>query len=327
MVEHDRSCQTNRRTRTDRSHPMHTITSVKPAADDVANAEAVSPPHGRLRLVGGQACAATVDTQEAGLLRAAEDYERFYAPITGRLVEPLLDAAAVGPGTRVLDVATGAGCLAAGAARRGASVIGIDIDESMVQLARRRHPELDVRQADAEALPFEDRSFDAVIGNFLVHHLPSPSDAIAEFVRVLAPGGLLALTAWDVPARTRFVGVFLEAIAESGSSRSERTTPRPDFFRYSADPAFAGLLSGRGLQEIAVKTTRFEHSVPSTSTLWDGLFAGTDGSSAGLILHQPQDVQREIRMAFERRASHYWTGERLELPVSAKVASGRRLAA
>jgi SAM-dependent methyltransferase len=206
-------------------------------------------------------------------------------------------------------------------------VIGIDVDDSMVQLARRRHPQLAFRQADAQALPFADCSFDAVIGNFLVHHLPTPSDAIAEFVRVLAPGGLLALTAWDAPARTRFVGVFLEAIAESGSSRPEHMTPRPDFFRYSADPAFAGLLSGRGLQEIAVRTMRFEHSVATTSTLWDGLLAGTDRSSATLISHQAQDVQRQIRRAFERRASEYWTGERLELPVSAKVARGRRLAA
>jgi SAM-dependent methyltransferase len=314
-------------TRPARGRGAMRLASVKPAADGVSRAEAVSPPRGRLRLVGGQAHAPAVDAHQAGPLGAAEDYERFYAPITGRLVDPLLDAAGVRHGTRVLDVATGPGCLAAGAARRGASVTGIDIDDSMVKLARRRHPELDFRKADAQALPFDDCSFDAVVGNFLVHHLRSASDAIAEFVRVLAPGGLLALTAWDVPARTRFVGVFLEAIAEFGESRPDQTTPRPEFFRYSPDSAFAGLLSGRGLQEVAVSTTSFAHSVATAGELWDGLFAGTDHSSATLISDQPQDVQRQIRLAFERRAGSYWTGERLELPVSAKVARGRRLAA
>jgi SAM-dependent methyltransferase len=252
------------------------------------------------------------------------DYVRFYSPITRRLTEPLLDAAGVRPGTRVLDVATGPGCLAARAAGRGASVVGVDIDESMVQLARRQHPKLDFRRADAAALPFEDGSFDAVVANFLVHHLRSASDAIAEFARVLAPGGVVALTAWDVPARTRFVGVFLEAIAGCGVSAPEPRTPRRDFFHYSADAAFAGLLSARGLQDVVVRTTAFQHSVTTTGELWDGLFAGTDCSSATLILRQPQHVQRQIRTAFERRAGAYWTGERLELPVSAKVASGCR---
>jgi SAM-dependent methyltransferase len=263
-------------------------------------------------------------TLAAGLHTAAAEYVRFYSPITRRLTEPLLDAAGVGRGTRVLDLATGPGCLAARAADRGACVVAVDIDESMVELARRRHPKLDVRRADAQALPFEDGSFDAVVANFLVHHLRSAPDAIAEFTRVLAPGGVVALSAWDVPARTRFVGVLLEAIAGCGVRAPEPRSRRRDFFHYSTDAAFAGLLSARGLQDVVVRTTTFHHPVATTAELWDGLFAGTDCSSATLILHQPPHVQHQIRMAFERRAGAYWTGERLELPVSAKVASARR---
>jgi SAM-dependent methyltransferase len=296
---------------------------VKSAANDVTSTTSVVPSRARLRLVDGHASDLTVGTPAPGSQTAAADYVRFYSPITARLTEPLLDAAGVRPGTRVLDVATGAGCLAARAAGRGASVVGVDIDESMVQLARRRHPTLDLRQADATALPFEDGSFDAVIANFLVHHLRSAPDAVAEFARVLAPGGVVALSAWDVPAQARFVGVFLEAIADCGVSAPELRTPGRDFFHYSADAAFAGLLRAPGLQDVAVRTTAFQHSVATTGELWDGLFAGTDRSSATLILRQPQHVQRQIRAGFVRRAGSYWTGERLALPVSAKVASGR----
>jgi hypothetical protein len=142
---------------------------------------------------------------------------------------------------------------------------------------------------------------------------------------VLAPRGVLALTAWDVPAHTRLVGVFLEAIAECVAS-----TPgalRPDFFRYAADAALAGLLGEPGLRDVAVHTTAFAHPVATTEELWNGLLAGTDRSSATLVLRQPPAVQRRIRAAFERRAGRYRTGERLELPVSVKVVRGRRPAA
>src|ERR687898_481604 len=86
----------------------------------------------------------------------SEAYGTYTGRITARLVEPLLDAAGVGPGVRVLDVATGPGYAAGVAAARGARVTGVDIAEGMVAIARRAHPELELRVGDAEALPFGD---------------------------------------------------------------------------------------------------------------------------------------------------------------------------
>ena len=77
----------------------------------------------------------------------------------------------------------------------------------MLAVARRDHPQLDFRPGDAEALPFADRFFDAVVGAFVLNHLPRPEVAGAEFARVLASGGRLALSVWDVPARTCFIGL------------------------------------------------------------------------------------------------------------------------
>ena len=80
---------------------------------------------------------------EAGIWETkAAGYDSFFGGITSRLIEPLLDAAAVGAGTRVLDVATGPGYVAAGAARRGADVLGVDIATAMVERARMRCPDL-----------------------------------------------------------------------------------------------------------------------------------------------------------------------------------------
>jgi ubiquinone/menaquinone biosynthesis C-methylase UbiE len=125
--------------------------------------------------------------EAAGWEKRAEDYDRFFRQLTSRMVQPLLDAASVTSGTRVLDIATGPGYVAGQAAARGAEVVGVDIAEAMVALARRLHLDVDFRQADAHALPFDDSSFDAVVGNFAILHLGRPEQAAAEFARVLVP--------------------------------------------------------------------------------------------------------------------------------------------
>src|SRR5262245_16729350 len=79
-------------------------------------------------------------------------YYHFSGRLTSRLVDPLLDAAGVGPGTRVLDLATGPGYVAAKATERDASVVAVDRAPAMLQLARQRHPGIEFRGADAEAL-------------------------------------------------------------------------------------------------------------------------------------------------------------------------------
>ena len=102
-----------------------------------------------------------------GWERQASTYDDFLGQITGAVVPALLDAAAVGEGSRLLDVATGPGYAAAAAHARGASVIGVDVAAAMVELAAGLHPGIDFRQADAEALPFDDGSFDAVVRDFI----------------------------------------------------------------------------------------------------------------------------------------------------------------
>ncbi len=261
--------------------------------------------------------------EAAGWEDRASGYHRFLGSITGRLVEPLLDAARVTAGTRVLDIATGPGYVAAQAAERGASVVGVDRAGSMVALAREFHPGLEFREAEAQSLPFEDASFDAVLGNFVILHLGRPEQAAAEFARVLAPGGRLALTAWDVPDRARFIGVFLDAVAEAGATPPDDIPMGPDFFRFSVDEEFDGLFRELGLDDREVSTIAFTHRVSTADELWDGLLAGAVRTSA-LIFGQSEQTQRRIREAFDRRVDEFRVAGALELPVSAKLASGRK---
>jgi SAM-dependent methyltransferase len=252
----------------------------------------------------------------------AVGYDRFFGAITGRAVEPLLDAAGVGPGSHVLDVATGPGYVAAAAAGRGASVLGVDIASAMVELASTVHPELEFRQADVHDLPLDDRSFDAVVANFLILHSGRPERAASELTRVLAPGGRLAATVWDFPDRTALFGLFLGAVADAGAAPPAAIPAGPDFFRFSDEGEFDALLRDAGLEDRQVQTIAFEHQA-TADEVWEGMLTGTARSS-GLVLEQDPETQASIEAAFRRRAYEYDHHYGLAIPISVKLASGRR---
>lgn len=261
--------------------------------------------------------------EAAGWEEQVAGYEAFFVPITTRLVRPLLDAAGVGRGARLLDVASGPGYVTATAAERGASVIGVDIAEGMLSLARRLHPELEFRHGNAEALPFPDGSFDAMVANFALLHIGRPEQAAAEFARVLAPDGRLALTVWDVPERARFLGALVEAVAAAGAGPSQDIPVGPPIFRFSDDQEFASLLHDQRFEDVLVSTITFSHREPSPDALWRGLLGGTVRTSA-LVRGQPSEMQRRIRAAFDRIVQQYEVAAGVELPVSVKLASGRK---
>ncbi len=193
----------------------------------------------------------------------------------------------------------------------------------MVKLARERYPQVDFQEAQAEALPFDDGSFDAVVGNFAVLHFGRPEQAVAEFVRLLRPDGRLALTVWDLPEHARFVGVFIDAVAEAGATPPAHVPEGPPFFRFAADGELAALLGNRGLVDVSVRTVAFEHAISSADELWNDTLAATVRTAA-LILGQPDDTRRRIRAAFDRLVTPYGRGDGLQLPVSAKLAVGRK---
>lgn len=253
----------------------------------------------------------------------APTYDDFFGRLTSRFVDPLLDAAEVAPGARVLDLATGPGYGAVEATRRGASVVGVDIAPTMVRLARQLHPDIDFRVADAEALPFEDGSFDAAISNFIVPHLGRPELTVREVVRVLRTGGRMALTTWDQPDRMQLLGVFLDALSAAGAKPPENLPAGLPFFLFADDERFADLLVGAGLTGVEVRTITVAHRVSSSEELWNGMLTGTVRTSA-LFLAQTEHVRRRIRAEFDRLILEFQRGEQFELPVSVKLAHGQK---
>ena len=108
-------------------------------------------------------------------------------------------------GQRVLDVATGTGMVAALLARRGATVVGLDQSEAMLSGARARFADsampVSLVVGEAEALPFDDASFDALTFTYLLRYVDDPGAVVAELARVVAPGGRIGMVEFGVPGR------------------------------------------------------------------------------------------------------------------------------
>jgi len=132
---------------------------------------------------------------------AGEKYQRSMGRFSDRLAKPFADFAGVtaGSGMRVLDVGCGPGALSTelvGILGPGL-VTGVDPSASFVLAARQRLPDVDVREASAEDLPFDDALFDATLAQLVVHLVADPDAGVGEMARVTRPGGAVAACVWD----------------------------------------------------------------------------------------------------------------------------------
>jgi SAM-dependent methyltransferase len=243
--------------------------------------------------------------------------------VTSQLADPLLDAVGAGPRKRVLDIASGPGYVAARAAERGADAVGLDFSETMLAYARERSPAVEFVRGDATELPFPDGSFDAATCAFLLLHLGRPEAAAAETARVLVPGGRAAFSVWDAPSRSRWLGVVLDAFAAAGGVQPADVPPGPPMFRFADDGEFTRLLADAGLVDAAVATHEFPLQLTNGDELWSGLVEGSVRVRP-LILGQSPEVQLAMRSHFDELLVEFRTDDGYAVPVSVKLASGRK---
>ncbi len=160
----------------------------------------------------------------------------------------LVREARIPPGARVLDVATGTGKVALGAARAvgpNGHVVGVDLSEGMLARARRKAGDLPVefRQMDAEALEFDDGTFDVVLCGFGVFFPPDIVRGVQEMYRVLRPGGLVAFSTWARGSFEPMSGTFLARMDRYGVPRLR--TPRTGWMELN-DPEHLLVLLAQG---------------------------------------------------------------------------------
>jgi SAM-dependent methyltransferase len=145
---------------------------------------------------------------------ASGDYAEI-ATLIVSVAERLVDAADLLAGSKVLDVATGSGNAAIAAARTGADAVGVDYVPALLERGRTRAAaeglDVDFVDGDAEAIPFPDESFDAVISVFGAMFTPDHRASARELVRVARPGGTIALASWTPEG---FLGDLFRTVAD-----------------------------------------------------------------------------------------------------------------
>jgi ubiquinone/menaquinone biosynthesis C-methylase UbiE len=187
---------------------------------------------------------------------AAEIYDELFLPAMFNEWPPrIAKLAELEPGMRVLDVACGTGVLSLVAAeivKPGGSVVGLDLNAGMLEVAKRKAPDIDWREASAETIPFEDDSFDAVISQFGLMFFEDKVRALREMLRVLRSEGRMAVAVWDsldhvtgYAAASRLLGrLFGDSAAES------LTTP----YSLGDKQKLESLFSDAGAADIAIST-------------------------------------------------------------------------
>ena len=130
---------------------------------------------------------------------AADAYDRFMGRYSVPLAPQLADLADISSGQHVLDVGCGPGALTAELVRRlgSAAVSAVDPSEPFVAAVQERHPEVTVRRASAEHLPFPDQAFDAAMAQLVVHFMADPVAGLREMARVTRKHGVVAACVWD----------------------------------------------------------------------------------------------------------------------------------
>jgi SAM-dependent methyltransferase len=199
----------------------------------------------------------------------ARDWADVQEPVQGSMYAPVLEAAGVGEGTRLLDVGCGSGVAAAIARRRGAHVSGIDAAQPAVEIARERLPEGDFRVGEMQALPYEDGCFDVVTGFNAFQYAADPVAALREARRVTSGGGTIVALTWGRPEDCEAT-VYLKALA-SLLPAPPPGTPGP--FALSAPDALEQLARDAGLTPARADEVTTPWEYPDRETAIRGLLS------------------------------------------------------
>jgi SAM-dependent methyltransferase len=181
------------------------------------------------------------------------DYPTVAAEVIPDLGARLVAACGVGPGDRVLDVAAGSGNAAIPAAMAGAKVVASDLTPALFEAGRRQAAfcgvDIDWREADAEALPFADGEFDAVLSCVGVMFAPHHRASADQLIRVCRPGGKIGLVSWTPDG---FIGQMLATMRPYVAAPPPGAQPPPLW----GDPDHVKRLLGDRVTDVrAVKET------------------------------------------------------------------------
>lgn len=154
---------------------------------------------------------------------------------TARWRKKLVESLSVQPGEAVLDLAAGTGSSTLPFHRLGAHAVACDFSMGMLQVGKRKHPEMSFIAGDGMNLPFAEASFDAVTISFGLRNIASPETGLAEMLRVAKPGGRLAIMEFSDPTHSGFNTLYNEYLMKALPPVARAVSSNPDAYVYLAE--------------------------------------------------------------------------------------------
>ena len=259
-----------------------------------------------------------------GWQRVAGKYMDNWAKLTRQFIEPLLDAAQVGKGMKVLDVACGPGLVSEKIYQRKALPVGIDFSPEMINLATQMYPHIEFEEGDAQQLPFKNTSFDSVVMNFGMLHLPKPLQAMKEAYRVLKKKGTFAFTVWASAAKSPASKVMNDA-KEKYADMNVPMPVSPPYDYFEDKENCKKFLSDAGFdsQTMHYKTKLVRWKVPTAGFLFEAeLNAGV--RNAAFLRQQSEETLEKIKLSIEQGMQQFKTNEGFNLPFRGYIVAAEK---
>lgn len=228
---------------------------------------------------------------------SADAYMRFMGRYSSPLARQFVDLVDPAPGQRVLDVGCGPGVLTAPLVDRCGpeSVSAVDPSTSFVAAAQDLFPEVDVREATAEHLPYDDDTFDATVAQLVVHFMDDPVAGLREMGRVTRPDGLVAASVWDCAGPTGPLSLFWDAVRDV-----DPAAPGEAHLAGTREGHLAELAAAAGLVDIT--STSLTVRVPFRSfEEWWAPYEGGAGPAGSYLASAGEERRVAIREQCRRR--------------------------
>ena len=251
----------------------------------------------------------------------ADRYVAQFTDAADQAMVGMVEAVSPKDGQEVLDLCCGHGAMTSALCERGCNVTGLDFSAAMLAHAKHRAPKAQFRQGDAQDLPFDDASFDVVMSNCGIMHLPDQPRALAEARRVLRPSGTFAMTAWYGPDASSSFGIAFGAM-KAHADPSISAPPQPDFFQFARRDVAQEMLEEADLKLVKHDTIDCVWHLETPEQLFK-IYSEATVRMAMLLSAQPGSVVEAIRNAMTEAVAKDHAvdgGYRVQIPAALVIA-------
>ena len=244
---------------------------------------------------------AKITDAEAKMFSASADYERFMGRWSRQLAPEYIAFAGVKNGDRVLDVGTGTGSLASvlDATMTSSEIVGVDPSEGFISYAKKnaKSGRTHFETGDAQALRFQDSSFDQTMALLVMNFIPDHNKAIGEMRRVTRPQGVVSACVWDYDAGMQMLRFFWDeavALDPAIEPKDER------HMKLSREGQLGELWNSAGLVNVQQKPVSIDQAYESFDDYWGPFLKGA-GPGGAYVVSLSDERRRELETRIRKR--------------------------